>query len=157
MRGGQCSIRGPAPGARPQGPSSDRSGPPSGRIVRSGLLGGLDEPLARIGAGLLEGLGERPLRGREDLDERVPVASQAPELGRVAKVEPGPQRVIVVPPDPLDLRLQLLPGAHGTSILTALGSAGGAGLLMLVLMPLLVDRDRAKLGGEGRGFGESEL
>ena len=57
--------------------------------------------------------------GREDLDERVPVASQAPELGRVAEVEPGPEGVAVVPPDPLDLRLQLLPGGHRTSILTA--------------------------------------
>jgi OsmC-like protein len=88
---------------------------------RSGLLWGFDEPLAPIGAGLLEGLGERLPRGREDLDERVPVTSQAPELGRVAEVEPDPERVAVVPPDPLDLRLQLLPGGHGTSILTAWG------------------------------------
>jgi hypothetical protein len=92
---------------------------------RSGLLRGFDERLAPIGAGLLEGLGERLPRGREDLDERVPVTSQAPELGRVAEVEPDPERVAVVPPDPLDLRLQLLPGGHGTSILMAWGMPGG--------------------------------
>lgn len=85
-------------------------------IPGSGSIRGFDEPLAPIGAGLLEGLGERLPRGRENLDERVPVASQASELGRVAEVEPGPERVAVVPPDPLDLGLELLPGGHRTSI-----------------------------------------
>jgi hypothetical protein len=41
----------------------------------------------------------------------------------VAEVEPDPERVAVVPPDPLDLRLQLLPSGHGTSILTPCGLA----------------------------------
>ena len=108
-----------------KGASSDRSRLPRSAAAhsRSGLLWGFDEPLAPIGAGLLEGLGERLPWGREDLDERVPVASQAPELGRVAEVEPDPERVAVVPPDPLDLRLQLLPSGHGTSILTPCGLA----------------------------------
>ena len=111
--------------ACPRGASSDRSRPPGSGAAdrRSGLLRGFDELLAPIGAGLLEGLGERLPRGREDLDERVPVTSQAPELGRVAEVEPDPERVAVVPPDPLNLRLQLLPSGHGTSILTPCGLA----------------------------------
>jgi hypothetical protein len=98
-----------------------------GLSSRSSLLRGFDKPLAPIGAGLLEGLGEHLPRGREDLDERVPVASQAPELRRVAEVEPDPERVAVIPPDPLDLRLELLPGGHRTSILMAWGGPAMGG------------------------------
>src|ERR671918_191712 len=97
-----------------------------GSVVNVAGFADVDQPAIAVRTGRLERLGHDPAGRREELDEAVAVAGQTTELGGVPDLEPRARRVAALAGQPLDLGLQLLPGADGVHPSRIPGDPGNA-------------------------------